>query len=366
MTVEAEVKGSMEGSVKNAKALFARIDPDRLQRFIEQQDDVEGSVVLSELVYPSEGAGSSNGIAFFKATVDRGQGRETLDLVLRYSPGKQLLKQKTYGAEVLTLRAVAAAGLAAPHPLWLDPDGGQIGHEGFVMERVVGDTPSAAMYSSGPLANVSAEVRKERMLKAADYHGRLRKAALGPDRVPHLVGRGDGETAIERELNWWFNEVLLVWPADDPKVATIRALRDWMIKRQPHDLYPAVLVHGDAQIANIIYRDGEIAAVIDWELSYLGHNESDLALLVFLTETQNVTDTQVDGVPTEADYVRRFEQASGGKVAHWPYFKLMNMYRVVSVSSLSAEFMPSFEAVWTFFEGYMRRAWDEAKASYSD
>jgi aminoglycoside phosphotransferase (APT) family kinase protein len=354
----------MEGSVRNAKAMFERIDPARLQRFVAHQEGVHGSVSLSELVYPTEGAGSSNGIVFFSATVDQGKGDETLDLVLRYSPGIRLFKTKTYAAEVMTLRALEPTGLPVPKALWLDPDGSQIGHEGFIMERVRGQTPSAAMYSKGPLAHVSPAVRKELMLKAADFHGHLRKAAIGPDRAPHLVDRGAGETAIERELNWWFSEVLLARPASDPKVATIQDLRDWMIDHQPRDLYPAGLVHGDAQIANIIYRDGEIAAVIDWELSYLGHNEADLALLVFLTETHNVIDTEIDGTPSEDEYIARFEQASSRRVEHWPYFKLLNMYRVVAVSSLSARYMPSFEALWEFYAGYMRKAWDEAQELY--
>lgn len=48
---------------------------------------------------------------------------------------------------------------------------------------------------------------------------------------------------------------------------TIRALRDWLVNKQPRDLYPEVLVHGGAQIANMIYANGDIAAVIDWDLS---------------------------------------------------------------------------------------------------
>jgi aminoglycoside phosphotransferase (APT) family kinase protein len=220
------------------------------------------------------------------------------------------------------------------------------------------------MYSSGPLADVTDDARKELMLKAAGFHGALRKAAIGIDRVPHLAGADTAETDVERELNWWFREVLLVWNQSDPKAAKIAALRDWLIRYQPRDLYPAGLVHGDAQIANIIYRNGEIAAVIDWELSYLGHNESDLALICFLTEVQKLLDKHVDGTPSEAEYIARYEAESGCKVQHWPYFQLLNLYRVVAVSSLSAEIMPSFEAVWAFYEGHMEAAWSRAREIY--
>jgi aminoglycoside phosphotransferase (APT) family kinase protein len=104
--------------------------------------------------------------------------------------------------------------------------------------------------------------------------------------------------------------------------------------------------------------------VIDWELAYLGHNESDLALVCFLTEVQKLLDKHVDGTPNEADYIARYERESGCQVQHWRYFQLMNLYRVVAVSSLSAEIMPSFEAVWAFYEGHMEAAWSLAKSTY--
>lgn len=364
MNEDESVQGTMADSVRNAKAKFARIDEARLRAFIESQPDVRGVREMSALNYPSDGAGASNGIAFFSITLDRESGVELLDLVLRYSPGTQLLKQKSYAGEYRTLQALAKTSLPIPQVLWLDADGRAIGAVGYVMTRVVGDTPSAAMYSSGPLADVTDEARKELMLKAAGFHGALRKAAIGADHVPHLAGSDAPETDIEREVNWWFREVLMVWEETNPKAVKIAALRDWLIRHQPRDLYSGGLVHGDAQIANIIYRDGEIAAVIDWELAYLGHNESDLALVCFLTEVQKLLDKHVDGTPTEAEYIARYEQESGCKVQHWPYFQLMSLYRVVAVSSLSAEIMPSFEAVWAFYEGHMEAAWAQAKSNY--
>lgn len=363
---DSAVQGSMAESVRNAKAGFPRIDSARLRSFIEAQPDVDGSVTLSELRYPTDGAGASNGIAFFTATFAGGSGTETLDLVLRYSPGVLTMKQKSFADEFQTLRAVAGTDLPVPRALWLDATGEDIGRIGYVMEAVAGDTPSAAMYSNGPLANIAPAERKERMLKAAGFHGRLRAAAIGADRVPHLATRGEGGSAIERELNWWFREVSMVWDAGDPKAATIAAVRAWLIDHQPRDLYTEALVHGDAQIANMIYANGDIAAVIDWELSYLGHNEADLSLLCFLTRVHHVIDIPVDGTPTDEEYIARYEQEGGHSVRHWEYFKLMTLYRVASVSSLAADFMPSFDAVWAFYREHMESAWAEAKAIYGE
>jgi aminoglycoside phosphotransferase (APT) family kinase protein len=361
MSVRDEgLQGTFAEAIKNAKARMARIDEPRLKAFLESQPQVRGIVSLGPLSYPSAGAGSSNGIAFFTAEMDRGEGYRRYDLVLRYSPGVSLLKQKSFSDEFLTVKAVQATGLPVPHVWWLDKDGSQVGFASYVMDRVLGDAPSGPMYSAGPLAEVMPQQRKAMMLEAAGFHGRLRKAAIGPVEVPHLVHRGAGATAIEQELSWWLKEDQLSLPAGDSRLGMIEELFRWTIGHQPK-AYAPNLVHGDAQIANVMFRDGRIAAVLDWELSYLGHNESDLALVTFLTETHKVIDKHVDGTPTESEYVARFEAESGTKVQHWEYFKLMSMFRVCAVVLLSRDFMPNFDNYWAFNLEYMHAAWKAAR-----
>ncbi len=366
MNTEPALQGAIAESVKAAKASFAKIDEGRLCRFIEQCADAPGQVELGTLHYPSEGAGSSNGIAFFSATIKAGEFAGHHQLVLRYSPGVQLLKQKTFEHEFFTMQAVASAGLPVPKLYWLDRDGTELGAKGYIMATVDGDPPAAAMYSKGPLANVSPEERKAMMLQAAAFHGRLRKAAIGPEQVPHLCGRGEGDTAVQRELDWWMKEVLLVNSPDDHKTLEVAALRDWLVRNEPADLYEPVLVHGDAQIANLIYANGTLAAAIDWELSYLGHNEADIALICFLTKANHVLDIAVEGTPSDAEYLAEFEAASGHKVSHWPYFQLLNAYRIVAVTSLSAHYMPQFDAVWAFHKAYMDEMWAAARLVYGE
>ncbi|MDB5972298.1 MAG: hypothetical protein JWQ90_4748 [Hydrocarboniphaga sp.] len=358
-----DLKGTYEQSIKNAKSRFPTIDEARLKSFVQAQPDIVGEVQLSPLVYPRSGAGSSNGIAFFTAELDRGRGLRRYDLVLRYSPGEiRLLKQKSFADEFLTVKAVSATGLSVPNVLWLDADGRQVGCPSYVMERVVGDAPSGAMYSAGAIAEATPAGRKAMMLEAAGFHGSLRKAAIGSQQVPHLLQRGSGATAIERELSWWLKEGQLARPEDDERLCHLETIYRWMIEHQPKAYEPR-LVHGDAQIANMMFRDGHIAAVLDWELSYLGHNEADLALVVFITESLKVLDRPIDGTPTEAEYIARFEQESGSKVQHWEYFKLFNIYKCCMVNLLAMDFMPSFDTVWDYYAAHLQVLWDDARAA---
>lgn len=363
MSAEAEeLQGFYDKSVAAAKSGHPDIDADKLAAFIAAQPDVEGPVTLSDFVVPKS-SGASNGILLFTADFGRDGKRCREELVARYAPGTTMIKQKSFSDEFLTLVAAYGAGLPVPKPLWLDADGRFVGFPSFIMSRIDGTPPAAAMYSQGPLAEVSDEKRKAMMLDAAGFHGRLRREALGADKLPHLLARGEGATDIERELNWFLEEARLSSEPDDPKLEPIIEAHRWMVDHQP-DVRPGTLVQGDSQIANVIFKDGELAAVLDWELAYLGHNEADLALIVFLTETMKQLDKDVDGTPTEAEYLARFEEEAGVPAEHYDYFKLFPLFKTQCILLSGRGFQHAFEQVWGYYLGHLQAELARAKQIY--
>lgn len=366
----APERGMTDNTVRKAKESFAKLEVENVQRFVEQFMDARLSPKVTQLKHPTDGAGASNGIAFVTVDLSDGASRRHEEIVIRYTAGVPLLKQKSPATEYALLRVLEKTALPTPTPLWLDEDGSTLGFPGFAMKRVEGTPPAAAMYSAGPLASMSEEDRHATMLRAAAFHGQLRRAAIGEDRLPFLVSRGSrntaGETAIEKELNWWLDEVALVADEDDPRRLEIEALRDWLVRHQPRDVYEPVLVHGDSQIANIIFDKGEIAAVIDWELSYLGHVETDVYGIVFLTETMKQLDREIGGTPTEAEYIRAFEDAAGTPAVHWDYFRLMYLFKVVAVTRLGLAQGPQYDGLWNYYVPLMAAEWKRAREMYGD
>lgn len=362
MTSADEVQGYYEKSVENAKSGHPSLDLERLARFIAAQPDVEGPVELGAFDVP-KASGASNAILLFGAEYGEGGRRVSRDLVARYLPGRLIIKQKSFADEFLTLKGAFANGQPVPEPLWLDADGSQTGFPSFVMTRIHGTPPAAAMYSKGPLADASPQDRKRMMLEAAGYHGQLRKAAIGPDAVPHLAKRGSGSTDIERELTWWRDEARLNAEVDDPKLDQIDVAYRWMVEHQPK-VRPGTLVQGDSQIGNVIYSDGKLAGILDWELAYLGHNEADVALIAHLTEAMKVLDKHVDGTPTENEYVSRFEGEAGAPVEHYEFFKLFPLFKTQCVLLSGRTFQHDFEKVWDYHLGTLSDELVQAKKVY--
>jgi aminoglycoside phosphotransferase (APT) family kinase protein len=148
----------------------------------------------------------------------------------------------------------------------------------------------------------------------------------------------------------------------EPKLARIRSAFTWLLEHQPAVLRPAILVHGDSQFSNLMFRDGKVVAALDWELAYLGHGEADLALMVWMTEIQMQFAGNVVDAPSEQDYILRYETESGCLIEHWEYFRMFLLYKMVSVLMASATTMPSFDEFWELNWAELERSWQRLRA----
>jgi aminoglycoside phosphotransferase (APT) family kinase protein len=143
------------------------------------------------------------------------------------------------------LGALGAAGMAVPEPLFLNASDDLLGSPFFVMEFVDGATEIEPAALPGALRQM------------AEYLWRVHSLRLD---VPVLPG---GEDPVAGALAFV--------PQADPVHPVLRR-----IGALPQVNAPA-LVHGDFWPGNILWRNGSIAAVIDWEDAATGDPLSDLA-----------------------------------------------------------------------------------------
>jgi len=135
------------------------------------------------------------------------------------------------------------------------------------------------------------------------------------------------------------------------------------VHHQPK-LYEPILVHGDSQIANVMFDGGEIAAVLDWELSYLGHVETDFAFLCWQTRSLQEMDKRVDGIPTDEEYMSAFESESGSPLQAIEFFQVFILVKVMCVYVCLGSVVPSFDEVWKYHEDALMAAWAKAEKIY--
>ena len=92
---------------------------------------------------------------------------------------------------------------------------------------------------------------------------------------------GDPATA---ELDRY--ERFLRWAEDDRPHALAREALTWLRTNAPAAPAPGpALVWGDARLSNVVYRDFEVVAVLDWEMATVGDPLLDLGWWIFADDT---------------------------------------------------------------------------------
>ena len=249
----------------------------------------------------------------------------------RKPPGKLLPSAHAVDREYRVIAALAdtAVPVAKAYALCEDPE--VIGTPFYVMDYVEG-----RVFWDAALPEVAGEQRR------AVYNEMTRVIAALHSVDYGAAGLGDyGKPGryIERQVARW---TLQYRASATETIDAVERLIEWLPKHIPADEETAV-VHGDFRLDNAIFHPSEprILAVLDWELSTLGHPLVDLA---YLCMRYHLSAEQFRGlggldpaalqIPSEAecvaDYCRRRGRAPVAP-QDWAYYLAFNMFRLAGI-----------------------------------
>ena len=247
----------------------------------------------------------------------------------RKPPGKLLPSAHAVDREYRVITALGTTGFPVPRTYALCTDPSVIGTVFYIMDcvhgRVITDpaipglTPSArsAMYDS--LSHVLAR------LHTVDWQ------ALG------LADFGKPGNYFARQIHRWTQQYRA---SETEKIEAMERLIAWM----PEHIPPGdetTLVHGDFRLGNVIIHPSEprVAAVLDWELSTLGHPLADLAYNClpyrFTREWEGLADKNLRelGIPTEEEYVAAYCRRTGrAGIPDWNFCLAFAMFRLAAIA----------------------------------
>lgn len=232
-------------------------------------------------------------------------------LVLRRKPPGQLLKSAhAVDREFRVQKALAETDVPVAQMLLLCEDESVIGSMFYVMAFQPGQH-----FMEPTLVDLTAEERGQ----VFDEMNRVLAALHSVDYA--AVGLGDfGKPGsyFVRQTGRWTQQYRA---SETETIADMDSLIEWLEANMPEDDGRVSLVHGDYRIDNMIFETDRprVAAVLDWELSTLGHPFSDLAYQCMQwrmppgPEGRGLAgiDRKAQGIPTEAEYVEAYCRRMG-------------------------------------------------------
>lgn len=213
------------------------------------------------------------------AKISGGQSNPTFALhaangsfVLRRKPAGVLLKSAhAVDREFRVQSALSGSDIPVPKMFALCQDPDVLGADFYVMEMLDGrvfDDPSLPSIARADRLPILREMNR---VLAAIHSVDI-----------HAVGLGDygpDGNYYRRQIDRWTKQYRATQTEDIPEM---NALMAWLDENLPDDDGQRSLVHGDFRLDNLMFdkHSAECIAVLDWELSTLGHPYADLAAVI--------------------------------------------------------------------------------------
>ncbi len=302
------------------KNALEQLDVDSLGNYLENR--VAG---FSKLRSAEKFAGGQSNPTFL-LKADSGQ-----YVLRRKPPGDLLASAHAVDREFRVLKALADTPVPVASALHLCADDGIIGSMFYVMDFVEG-----RVFWDSALPEV------EQADRASYYHDLVRVLAAMHDVDVDAVGLGDyGKPGnyYERQIGRWAKQYRA---AETANIPAMEQLLQWLPANIPADDGQVSLIHGDYCLANVMYHPVQpvIAAVLDWELSTLGHPFADLAYCCMRLRLPPESDVRglgdLDrgglGIPDEEEIIRQYCSLRGiDGIEDWNFYLAFSFFRLASI-----------------------------------
>lgn len=270
------------------------IDANTLKRFLDDRFGETDAFTIKRI-----SGGQSN------PTFRLGHGERRM--VLRKQPPGELAKgAHRIDREYRVMEGLSKTDVPVPAMILYHEDEALLRTPFYLMEEVEG-----RVFHTAAMDGASAAERNAMYMALADTLGKLHAVDY------EAVGLG----TFGRSTDYFARQIAL-WSGQLEKstgeaIPELHELSDWMKENQPEDDGLSAIAHGDFRVGNMMYApDGtDIVAILDWELSTIGHPLADLAFCCLPWHTSSeeyggILDLDISalGIPAESAFVARYRE----------------------------------------------------------
>lgn len=244
-------------------------------------------------------------------------------------PGVLLPSAHAVEREYKIISALQDTDVPVARTYCLCEDESVIGTPFYVMEKVEG-----RVLRQPELPGMAPQERTAIYNAMADTLAKLHKVDID---AAGLEDYGKQGNYFERQIGRWSKQYRM---SETEHVEPMENLISWLPKNIPDD-NAITIAHGDYRLENMILHPTkpEVVAILDWELSTLGHPLADLAYNCMTYHYMHPaagglvnTDFAATGIPDEASYIARYCKAVGrDKIENWDFYIAFCFFRLAGI-----------------------------------
>ena len=247
----------------------------------------------------------------------------------RKPPGTLLPSAHAVDREYRVLAALAGTGVPVPKVFLYCDDSTVIGSPFYLMDWIDG-----RVFWDATLPDCAPPER------AAIYDAANAALAALHDvdwRQAGLADFGRPGNYFSRQISRWSKQYVA---STTRSIEGMDRLMAWLPANLPPD-DETTIVHGDFRLDNMIFAHHEprVLAILDWELSTLGHPLADLAYFCMTWHLSPAlfrglagTDYRAAGIPDEKDFIAAYCRRTGRRdIEHWPFYLAYNFFRLAAI-----------------------------------
>lgn len=230
--------------------------------------------------------------------------------------------------QAVLLRALHASGLPVPHIAWSGDDDSPLGTQFIVMERLPGRVfviwePDASFPTDTAFVR---EMWWQTIRALAGFHRLDWTQTLAGWETPY---------SLASELERWNS---LLRHAPEPAWLEAGKRLHAALCAAPPPETPVGLVHGDYQPGNVLWENGRLTGVIDWDLSGIGAQGIDVGWLLMMIDGAAWADGWKPVAPvSRAELLDVYLAAGGTAHEHLDWFQAFGQFRLGAIACLNVK-----------------------------
>ncbi|KAI2531522.1 acyl-CoA dehydrogenase family member 11 [Homo sapiens] len=302
-----------------------KFDSKSLEAYLNQHLSGFGAEREATLTIAQYRAGKSNPTFYLQ------KGFQTY-VLRKKPPGSLLPKAHQIDREFKVQKALFSIGFPVPKPILYCSDTSVIGTEFYVMEHVQG-----RIFRDLTIPGLSPAERSAIYVATVETLAQLHSLNI---QSLQLEGYGIGAGYCKRQVSTWTKQYQAAAHQDIP---AMQQLSEWLMKNLPDNDNEENLIHGDFRLDNIVFHPKEcrVIAVLDWELSTIGHPLSDLAhfsLFYFWPRTVPMINqgsySENSGIPSMEELISIYCRCRGinSILPNWNFFLALSYFKMAGIA----------------------------------